>query len=381
MFYSLVVPRASLASRPARWLALLFGIATLADSTNALQRLALNPEVVVRIPVATDRLTTVRFPGPVQSVEAAFIATTPHPDARFLLSFQAGNEFFSLRALTNKVTATLNVAWNRQTYVLELVEATHPWLSVTFEQPVPTRSSGNSHPVTPSRLFGLLDTARAFPLLKQQHPGAVAGVECVRPNTSFDYRDYAIRLDEVLRFDAEDTLVFRVALTNHTAQPIHYLPQSLMVRAGQRVYFQSLTDANGVIPPQAETSVSFVVTGTPDGSRNDLSPRNEFMVMLSRFPSEPNSLARVATPPATSPPPLARPPDQSHSSQAKPSTFSTATANQATNTSLPSLFGPTLSASSPAPPAAGTPAHGQSAQTQPSPSRSLLDALIQRKLR
>lgn len=378
MPYSPVVPRASLASRPARWLALLFSITTLADSTNAVQRLALNPEVVVRIPVATDRLTTVRFPGPVQSVEAAFIATTPHPDARFLLSFQAGNEFFSLRALTNKVIATLNVAWNRQTYVLELVEAAHPWLSVTFEQPVSTRLSGNSHPVTPSRLFGLLDTARAFPLLKQQHPGAVAGVECVRPNTSFDYGAYAIRLDEVLRFDAEDTLVFRIALTNHTAEPIHYLPQSLMVRAGQRVYFQSLTDANGVIPPQAETSVSFVVTGTSDGSRNDLSPRNEFMVLLSRLPPESKSLARTTTPASYLPPPLMESPAQSNSRDLKPSSLFTGAVNQASNAPSSRLLRSSGSATSPASSAAGTPSQGQSAGTRPQKVLTLTDLFNKR---
>ncbi|HRZ38515.1 MAG TPA: hypothetical protein P5534_19390 [Candidatus Paceibacterota bacterium] len=278
----------------------------------------MNPEVVVRIPVANDRVTTIRFPSPISSLEAAFIATELHPDARFLLSFKSGNEFFSVRALVPKATATMNVVWNRQTYVLDLFESDTPWLSVNFEQPATKTPSDRACPPSTSRLFGLLDTARAYPLLKQQQPAAVAGVECVRSQTTHNYSDYTIRIEEVLRFDAEDTLVFRIALTNHSAEPIWYLPQSLMVRAGQRVYFQSLTDANGVIPPRAEMHVYFTVTGSPDGSRNDLSPRNEFMVLLSRFPSSLTPSVHTPTSPPQSPQPTNAAPAQSPPTVAVP---------------------------------------------------------------
>lgn len=285
-------------------LAIAFAATTLAAATNRIQRLALNPDSVVAIPVATDHLTTIRFPGPIASLEAAFIATEPHPDARFLLSFQPGHEFFSLRALKPQTAATLNVVWNRRTYVLELHASDQPWLAVNFEQPVSLTASNPPRPVAPARLLGLLDTARAYPLLKQQHPAAVAGVQCVRPQTVQDCGDYAIRIEEVFRFDAEDTLVFRVALTNRTTEPILYLPQGLMVRAGQRLYFQSATDANGLIPPQTEVPAYFAITGSPDGTRHDLSPRNEFTVLLSRFPPNPQpaSAAALSAPDPAGPP-------------------------------------------------------------------------------
>lgn len=89
----------------AAWLAL----TAWADPAPGVQRLALNPNAVVAVPVATDRLTTVRFPGPIAGLEAAFIATQPHPEARFLLSFQPGQPFFSLQAARPHATATLNV--------------------------------------------------------------------------------------------------------------------------------------------------------------------------------------------------------------------------------------------------------------------------------
>jgi hypothetical protein len=153
-------------------------------------------------------------------------------------------------------------------------------------------------PVTPSRLLGLLDTAKAFPLLKTQHPEVVAGVECVRPNTFNDYGDYSINTEEVFRFDGADTLVFRIVVSNKTGRVMRYLPQSLMVQAGQRVFYQSITDAKGEVPAQASAPVYFAITGASDGGRNDASPHNEFLVLLHRLdpPSAPTSSPLPAPP-------------------------------------------------------------------------------------
>jgi len=112
-------------------LAALFAVSALGAASNSVQRLPLNPNVVVSIPVATNRLTTVRFPGAISGLEATLVSTEPHPDSRFLLSFEPGQDFFSLRATGHGVNATLNVIWNHQTYVLELVE------SVARETPPP----------------------------------------------------------------------------------------------------------------------------------------------------------------------------------------------------------------------------------------------------
>jgi hypothetical protein len=74
-----------------------------------------------------------------------------------------------------------------------------------------------------------------------------------------------------------------------------------MVRAGERAYFQSLTDATGLVPPHTEMPVYFAVTGSADGSRNNLSPRNDFMVLLSRVAPDPSPAVAAATPAATAP--------------------------------------------------------------------------------
>ena len=99
---------------------------------------------VTRIYIALDRLTTIRFPSPLSDLQSALVAAEPHPDALFLVVFQPGNAFFSLRALAPNASTTLNVVWNNQTCVLELVESPTPCLSAIFEPP-PEPAPTNRH--------------------------------------------------------------------------------------------------------------------------------------------------------------------------------------------------------------------------------------------
>ncbi|MGE3312774.1 MAG: hypothetical protein AB7O66_22620 [Limisphaerales bacterium] len=295
--------------------------ASIGDSTgrsNRIQRLVLNPAKVTRVFVGEDRLTTLRFPSPIASLESARVVAELHPDALFQVYFQPGESFFSIRALAPGAATSLNVVWNHQTHVLELIESPTPWLSVVFEVSRPIQSASRRMPLVPSQLLGRLDTAKAYALLEQQHPAAVAGIEVVRPNTVRDYGDYTIRMEEVFRFNAEDVLVFRIVLRNTTEAPIHFVPASLMVRVGTRIYPQSITDATGILPSQTDVPVYFAVAGAADGSRADLSVKNDFFVLLNRLPSEPviASQPTNSSPPAVVPvpsiaPPIARAPTKS----------------------------------------------------------------------
>jgi hypothetical protein len=95
-----------------------------------------------------------------------------------------------------------------------------------------------------------------------------------------DYNDYEVRLDEVFRFNPEDTLIFRVVLCNKTGQPIQYRPDGFSLRVGERTYPQSISDASGTIPPKGEVPAYFAVTGTPNGGRNELSLKNDFTILI-----------------------------------------------------------------------------------------------------
>ena len=150
----------------------------------------------------------------------------------------------------------------------------------------------------------MLDKAKAFPLLKAQQPESVADVDFTtydgKPLVS-DFNDYEIQIEEAFRFNAEDTLVFRLAITNKIDAPLIYQPDSFTLRAGNRLYPQSISDADGTVPPKGRSIVYFAVTGTPDGGRNELSLRNAFTVLVTRLSPPPPPVVTVTNAPSVHP--------------------------------------------------------------------------------
>jgi hypothetical protein len=260
----------------------------------------LDDRVVYIVPVATNRVTTISFPGPIAAIDAAGVTADPRMAGQFQLAHTKGAAFFSVKALAPKASANVNVRWGKNTYVFQLAESPQPVLSLILEA---RPSAGGVKPapvVSPTRLLALLDKAKAFPLLKLQHPEAVASVDFVtfekKPSVS-DFNDYEIRIEEAFRFNAEDTLVLHLLLNNKTDVPIHYRPDSFALRIGSRIYRQSISDAAGLIPPKAEVTAYFAVTGTPEGGRNELSLKNEFTVLVDRIPGPPPPASSNQLPP------------------------------------------------------------------------------------
>ena len=72
-----------------------------------------------------------------------------------------------------------------------------------------------------------------------------------------------------------------------------YQPDSFTVRAGNRLYPQSISDADGTVPPRGRSIVYFAVTGTPDGGRNNLSLKNDFTVLIRRLVPTPPPVAAI----------------------------------------------------------------------------------------
>ena len=205
-----------------------------------------------------------------------------------------------MRALFLKASANLNIRWNDHTYVFELTESGQPVLSLNMDaMPTPDEEgAGHAPEVSPIKLLALLDKAKAFPLLKAQQPESVADVDFTtydgKPLVS-DFNDYEIQIEETFRFNADDTLVFRLVITNKIDAPLIYQPDSFALRAGNRLYSQSISDADGIVPPKGQSIVYFAVTGTPDGGRNELSLRNAFTVLVTRLSPPPPSPVFSAT--------------------------------------------------------------------------------------
>ncbi|HEV3272814.1 MAG TPA: hypothetical protein VGZ93_11590 [Candidatus Methylacidiphilales bacterium] len=260
----------------------------------AIKTFPLDEHTVYHLKVGTDKVTTLVFPQPITALEGSGLTIDPKTPAKVLLSYHAGERFFSVRALTDPGTADLNVIVNRKVYVLELATDPEPFQSVTFypaDEP-PAQSAGQPS-VGPSRLLGLLDKAKAFPLLAEQYPEMVSQIDHDEPFTQTLYEGFHVILTKVFRFDAEDALIFQVEFVNETDQPIYYVPQSLAVRVGPGVYWSALSDASGImtagvkdpktgkITPGHSTGY-FVICGTSHGERNNLSVQNKFNVLVFR---------------------------------------------------------------------------------------------------
>ena len=260
------------------------GVCLIADAKDkTIQEYILDEQTVYVIPVAINRVTTISFPGPISAIDAAQVTIDPQKPAAFLIAHTKGSSFLSVRAEAKKATTNVNIRWNNKTYVIELVESDEPLLSVTFQNAPDASASAPAEPVTPSRLLALLDKAKAYPLLKAYHSETVAQVEYRNFETEpriLDCTNYAVKIDEVFRFNPEDTLIFRVGVTNESDKELRYAPNGFSLRVGERTYPQSISDASGVVPPHAEAPAYFAVTGTPNGGRNDIAIQNDFFVIL-----------------------------------------------------------------------------------------------------
>src|ERR1017187_4320682 len=279
----------------------------LAQPTKEIVKDFLDENVLIVVPVATNRVTTISFPNAITAIDGAGITVDGKTPGQFQLAHTKGSAFLSVRALLPKAAANLNIRWNDRTYVFELLESDKPVLSLNLEAPPTPEEEGFGHApeVSPPKLLALLDKAKAFPLLKAQQPESVANVGFTtydgKPLVS-DFNDYEIQIEETFRFNAEDTLVFRLVITNKIDAPLIYQPDSFALRVGNRLYPQSISDADGTVPPKGQSIVYFAVTGTPDGGRNELSLRNAFTVLVTRLsPPPPPPVVTVTNAPVVNP--------------------------------------------------------------------------------
>ena len=261
----------------------------------SIKQFPLDERNVYTIKIAKTQATTISFPSKISALEVAGVTADLQTKAPVLLNYQEGRYFFSVRALTDEATASVNVVWNQKTYVLKLKADEEPFNSVTFFQPAEHNTADSQNAVSPTKIISLLDRAKSYLIVKTQYPELVSQVDVAYPNRRMLYKDFTVELAEVYRFDSEDTLVFKVLFFNNSDREIYYKPQSLAIRVGSNVYYASVSDASGIMPEgnldsstgKIKPSVSvgyFAITGSPDGGRNNLSVKNKFNVIVTRQP-------------------------------------------------------------------------------------------------
>jgi len=253
------------------------------DAVSAVKQFPLDERVIYEIPISGDAPTTLMFPSALTAIEGANVSASLETPAPVLLAYTPGRTFFSVRALEPHARAAVNVVWKNKTYVLRFATGAESYGSVTFyEDELAGRSASLYRRVTPDVLLGLLDRAKNFPLIATQYPEAVQQIERTAPGSVTYYRDFRVTVEEVFRFDPEDTVVFRLRFENSGDSEVIYQPQRLAARAGQNVYHAAIADASGIVPPKASTTGFFAITGTPRGGRANLSVKNVFSIIVPR---------------------------------------------------------------------------------------------------
>ena len=226
-----------------------------------------------------DGVTTVTFPSAISKIAGVNVAMDGSSD--FVIAAKPGSYYFNIMAQKKGATGTLTVIHNRQTYILYLKQDdSKAYASVNFAASSGGSSSysGKSVSVTPARLLSLIDMTKGYELFKKRYPSEVRDTVHVKNHRFSNYGKFKIELLEVVRFNREDTLVFKLLMHNESAEEISYDKFSFSAQVGGKTYYMSSTDASGVMPPKSATWAFFTITGTPDGGRNNLAPDNEFMV-------------------------------------------------------------------------------------------------------
>ncbi len=264
-------------------LVLPFGLANAFAVDSRVQDFTLDDHTVYAVPVSEARVTTISFPSPIAAIDGALITSDGKTPGTFQIAHTKGTAYLSLRALSKDATTNLNIRWNNRTYAFELHESEKPWYSVVL-QTKPDKANHLSLPLTPPRLLGLFDKAKAFPLLQAHAPDEIANVEYrdlgEKPLVS-DCGDYEVRLTEAFRFADEDTLVFHLVIANKSDKPLDHTPEKLEVQVGDRVFTPSVTDlASGIAPH--ESTIGYVAVSSGPAGPNDLSLKNDFTFVLSR---------------------------------------------------------------------------------------------------
>ena len=233
-----------------------------------------------------DGVTTIQFPSKITEIAGKNISLDGK-GTDFQIAAQPGSYYFSVSALKPGVSTTLTVTYNRRLYILYLIQSDkEAYASVVFGKNSGSRNFADNvvsrtPTVTPARLVSLIDMAKKFDVLKDTHPDSLAGVERTLFQNRYRCGKYDIYLDEAIRFDEEDTVIFKLRLVNLTEVEIKYDKHSFSAHAGDGIYYMSVSDASGIMPPKSETFAWFGITSTPRGGRNNLKADNDWLIALT----------------------------------------------------------------------------------------------------
>ena len=246
-----------------------------------------------------DGVTTVQFPSAITEIAGKNVSADGK-GADFIIQAQPGSYYFNLAAMKKGASGTLTVTHNRKLYILYLIQSDkEAYASVVFGRESNKKNLSGSvvtatPKVTPARLVSLIDLAKKYDVLAENHPETVAGCERVKFKNRYRCGKFDIHLLDATRFEEEDTVIFHVILENLTAEEIAYDKHSFSAHAGSSIYYMSVSDASGLMPPKSKTHAWFGITSTAEGGRNNLKADNDWLLSLTTREMHTSQLQSVA---------------------------------------------------------------------------------------
>lgn len=238
----------------------------------------LDERSVYTIRLSREEPTTCAFPAPLKAIVGANVSTEVTDDPGILLSHAPGAEYFSLRLLKEGAAGALNVMLRGKVYTLAFVPADEPDRAVIFlDEPL---AGERPRPPEPRTLQALLERTKQHCRDVPAMPGMAPALESAAPGTVTPYRNFTATIEHIVRFEAEDALVFRIRLENPTDRAVPYDPAGLAVRLDREFFPAALVEASGAIPAHGTGRVYLVVTGSPGGGRANLPVRGHYHVMV-----------------------------------------------------------------------------------------------------
>lgn len=256
---------------------------------NQIVQFPLFTDIVRKIYVRKDGVTIVQFPSEISGIYGKGVSKVKVTDAKgrpthdFMLGYEDKSYYFTLMALKDNAMGSLNIVYNRKTYIFQLeYKKEISYASVVMFESNQYFADTNSPPlVTNDEFLSMFKVVKNYELYTKYHPDALKNILYYRANTLCQYKKFNVLLSEVFRFNKEDTLVFLLVLENKTEEKLFYDPFGLVAQVRDKKYYQSFAQATGEIPPLSKTLVMFAITGTQEGGRNNLRPDNDFQIHIT----------------------------------------------------------------------------------------------------
>ena len=190
------------------------------------------------------------MPGPIEAFEGNNITTKPETVANVFLQHEPGTRFFSVKSLLQG-----HGRFERHPRRLGLQL---PFLLLGQPDSDPDPGRGADHlrdgtarsRISARRLYDILQDAKTYFVLKDQHPELERTIQVAAPGKVLEYPGYRIVIDQVFKFGRDDTVVFRAIFLNDTEAPLYYRPGEIGLRVGRNLYWPSFAEVPQVIPPR-----------------------------------------------------------------------------------------------------------------------------------